>query len=138
MDWEGTQYLSLTIDWDYTNCKVHLSMPGYIKKALLRFGHDPLDKPQMQPFPHTIPSYGVKVQSAKDLDSSPPATKEEEKYIRQVVGVLLYYGCAVNSTILLVGLSSLAAAQALPTAYTLHLIKWLLDYTATNPDAILT
>jgi hypothetical protein len=77
------------------------------------------------------------VQYAKDLDSSPPATKAEEKYIRQVVGVLLYYGCAVDSTIL-VGLSSLAAAQSLPTAYTLYLAKWLLDYAATNPDAILT
>jgi hypothetical protein len=77
------------------------------------------------------------VQYAKDLDSSPPATKEEEKYIRQVVGVLLHYGRAVDSTIL-VGLSSLAAAQSLPTAYTLYLVKWLLDYAATNPDAILT
>ncbi len=112
-------------------------MPGYIKKALLRFGHEPPDKPQMQLFPHTIPSYGVKVQYAKELDSSPPATKEEETYIRQVIGVLLYYGCAVDSTILF-GLSSLAAAQALPTAYTLYLVKWLLDYAATNPSAILT
>jgi hypothetical protein len=110
-------------------------MPGYIEKALLRFGHEPPDKPQMQPFPHTIPSYGAKVQYTKDLDSSPPATKEKEKYVRQVVGVLLvYYGCAT----ILVGLSSLAAAQALPTAYTLYLVKWLLDYAATNPNAILT
>jgi len=112
-------------------------MPGYIEKALLRFGHEPPNKPQMQPFPHTIPSYGAKVQYAKDLDSSPPATKEEEKYIRQVVGVLLYNGRAVDSTIL-IGLSSLAAAQSLPTVYTLYLVKWLLDYAATNPDAILT
>ena len=88
----------------------------------------------MQPFPHTIPLYDAKVQYTKDLDSSPPATKEEEKYARQVVGVLLYYGC----TTILVGLSSLATAQALPTAYTHYLIKWLLDYAATNPDAIIT
>ena len=43
----------------------------------------------------------------------------------------------MDSTIL-VGLSSLAAAQSKPTAQTLFLIKWLLDYAATNPDAILT
>jgi len=137
IDWEGTLYLGLTIDWDYTERKVHLSMPGYIEKALLRFGHEPPNKPPMQPFPHTIPLYDAKVQYDKDLDSSPPATKEEEKYIRQVVGVLLYYGRAVDSTVL-VGLSSLAAAQSLPTAYTLYLVKWLLDYATTNPDAILT
>ena len=54
-----------------------------------------------------------------------------------MIGVLLYYGKAVDSTIL-VGLSSLAAAQSKPTAQTLFLIKWLLNYAATNPDAILT
>jgi hypothetical protein len=43
----------------------------------------------------------------------------------------------VDSTIL-VGLSSLAAAQSKPTAQTFFLIKWLLNYAATNPDAILT
>jgi hypothetical protein len=77
------------------------------------------------------------VQYAKAIDASPAATKNKEKYIRQVIGVLLYYGRAVNSTIL-VGLSSLAAAQAKPTKQTLSLVKWLLDYIATNPDTILT
>jgi hypothetical protein len=37
-DWDGTRYLGLTIDWDYKSHKGHLSMPGYIEKAL--------DKPQ--------------------------------------------------------------------------------------------
>ena len=64
-------------------------------------------------------------------------SKSEEKYIRQVISALLYYGRGVDSTIL-VGLSSLAAAQSLPTTYTLYLVKWLLDYAATNPDTILT
>jgi hypothetical protein len=43
----------------------------------------------------------------------------------------------VDSTIL-VGLSLLAAAQPKPIAHTLSLVKGLLDYVATNPDAILT
>ncbi len=43
----------------------------------------------------------------------------------------------MDSTIL-VYLSSFAAAQSKPTAHTLSLVKWLLDYAATNPDAILT
>ncbi len=125
------------LDWDYATCKVHLSMPGYIEKNLVQFGHVLPTKPQMQPHPHTIPTYGMTVQYAKAIDASPAATKTEEKYIRQVIGVLLYYGRAVDSTIL-VGLSSLAAAQAKPTKQTLSLVKWLLDYKATNPDAILT
>ncbi len=91
----------------------------------------------MQPHPHTIPTYDATVQYAKAMDASPAATKNKEKYIRQVIGILLYYGQAVDSTIL-VGLSSLAAAQAIPTKQTLSLVKWLLDYAATNPDSILT
>jgi hypothetical protein len=136
-DWDGTCYLGLTLDWDYVRREVHLSMPGYIDKTLARFGHTPPSTPQHQPHPHTIPTYGATVQYAKAVDDSPPATKDEIKYIRQVIGVLLYYGRAVDSTIL-VALSTLAAAQAKPTARTVAHIKWLLDYAASHPDAILT
>jgi hypothetical protein len=48
----------------------------------------------------------------------------------------MYYGRAVNAT-LLVALSSIASAQATPTELTLSLIKQLLDYVSTHPDAIL-
>ena len=33
-DWEGEKYIGLTIDWDYENGEVHVSMPGYMTKAL--------------------------------------------------------------------------------------------------------
>jgi hypothetical protein len=33
-DWNGTAYCGLTLEWDYKNQKVDLSMPGYIKAAL--------------------------------------------------------------------------------------------------------
>ena len=36
-DWKGEIYAGIHIKWDYKNGKVHLSMPGYIKKALLVF-----------------------------------------------------------------------------------------------------
>jgi hypothetical protein len=35
------------LDWDYATRKVHLSMPGYIEKNLVRFGHVLSTKPQM-------------------------------------------------------------------------------------------
>ena len=55
-DWEGTHYLGITLDWDYTKREVHLSMPGYIEKALARFHHQVPLKPQDQPHKHTIPT----------------------------------------------------------------------------------
>ncbi len=54
----------------------------------------------------------------------------------QVVGVLQYYARALNATLLVV-LSSLASLQAAPTEYTMYLDKWLLNYIATQPNAIL-
>ncbi len=135
-DWEGTKYLWLTLDWDYKLRKVHLSMPGYIKKACIRFGHTHPNKPQMQPHPHTLPTYGTTIQFAKHIIQTPLTMKEQQKYIQQVIGVFLYYRQAVDST-LLITLSLLASAQAAPTEHTLELVKWLLDYASSNPDAIL-
>jgi len=136
-DWEGTRYLGLTLDWDYTERQVHLSMPGYIAKALLRFAHPTPSKPQHQPHPHTERRYGATIQYAKNPDDSPLLHAEDKTFIQQVLGVLLYYGRAVDATIL-VALSSIASMQAAPTELTMKLIKTLLDYVATNPDAILT
>ena len=34
-DWEGKQYLDLTLDWDYVLGQVHLSMPNYVPDALM-------------------------------------------------------------------------------------------------------
>ena len=33
-DWEGSRYIGITLDWDYTKHRIHLSMPGYVDKAL--------------------------------------------------------------------------------------------------------
>ena len=45
-NWEGERYCGLTIKWDYVGQKVHLSMPGYVRKgkALTRFHPPPPDK----------------------------------------------------------------------------------------------
>ena len=137
IDWEGTRYIGLTLDWDYEGRKVHLSMPGYIEKALARFAHDVPSKPQHQPHPHAEKIFGAKVQYAKAPDESELLAPDGKTFIQQVLGVILYYGRAVDATVL-VALSSIASAQASPTELTMSLIKWLLDYVATHPDAILT
>ena len=64
-------------------------------------------------------------------------SKEEKKYIQQVLGTFLYYGRAVDST-MLTALSSIASTQAEPTEETMANIKLFLDYTASHQDAILT
>jgi hypothetical protein len=59
------------------------------------------------------------------------------KHVQAVMGTLLYYAHAVNSTILTV-LSSLATEQAKPTQKTMEKVKQLLDYCASQEEAIIT
>jgi hypothetical protein len=137
VEWEGTQYLGITLNWDYNKHQVHLSMPGYVKRALVRFGHKIPKIPQHQPHKHTIPTYGAMVQYAKPEDSTRLLSKVEKKIVQQVLGTFLYYGQAVDST-MLTALSSIASTQAKPTQETMENIKLFLDYAASNQDAIIT
>eukprot|EP01082_Thalassiosira_pseudonana_P012372 g11214.t1 g11214 contig5:382941-386300(-) len=136
-DWKGEKYCGLTIDWDYNNKKVHLSMPGYVNKALKRFGHEHPPNRQDQPYPHTPPKYGAKVQYAEEVKDSPPLNKEEQRYIQQVTGTFLYLARAVDST-MLTPLSAIASEQAKPTQATMKKIKQFLDYAASQEEAVLT
>jgi len=51
VDWEANKYIGLTVEWDYTNRKVFVHMPGYITKALQRFNHPPPRKNKTLPIP---------------------------------------------------------------------------------------
>ncbi len=67
----------------------------------------------------------------------PPLNKEEAKYIQAVAGTLLYYARAVDPTIL-PALSAIGTKQATPVQETMETIKQLLDYCATQEEAIIT
>ena len=82
-DWHSTKYCGLPLDWDYKKREVHLSMPGYVDKALARFKHSKARKVQDQPHKH--------VQYAKEADTSPLLDKNGKRYIQQVVGTFLFY-----------------------------------------------
>jgi hypothetical protein len=67
----------------------------------------------------------------------PPLNQDDAKYIQAVARTLLYYGRAVDSTILQ-ALSAIATKQAKTTAKTLATVKQLLDYCALQEEAIMT
>jgi hypothetical protein len=137
VDKEAIKFIGLTIKWDYTNRKAHIHMMGYIQKALTRFKHKTPDKIQNSPHPHVIPQYRANTQYAKDKDISPQLSKEETKYIQAVAGTLLYYARAVDTTFLTT-LSSIPTEQAKPMQETMKKVKQLLDYCATQENAIIT
>ena len=135
-DWKGERYIGIHLRWDYTNHQVHLFMPGYVKKAPTIFRHQQRRK-QNQPFPHTPVQYGARKQYAKTKSTAPPLDKKGKKFIQQVCGKFLFYGRAVDST-LLVPISAIASQSVTPTTETLEQTRQLLDYLATQEEAVLT
>ena len=43
MNWKGNYYLGMTLEWNYhkiySERNIRLSMPGYVKEALIEFKH---------------------------------------------------------------------------------------------------
>ena len=133
-NWNGDKFLNIKLDWDYQNGTVDLSMPGYIEKALQRFQHENPTKPEHSPHRYIEPQYGAPVQYTEPTDESEPLNKAETKLLQEIIGTLLYYARAIDST-MLVALSSLASAQANGTQETAKACTKLLNYAATHPEA---
>ena len=118
IDRTGSRYIGIHFDWDYEQRKVHLSMPGYVKKALTWFQYFPPNKPQNQPHPHISPKYGAKVQYAEPTDTLSKLNKNKKRFIQEVTRTFLYYAHAIDST-MLTALSMLALEQADPMEATM-------------------
>ena len=101
VDWEGTQYVGLNLEWDYDARTVTLSMPGYVERALLGFSH-PFDDAKREDSPHhwQKPNYGQRVQYADGPATSPKLDKKMTAHVQAVIGKFLYYARAVDETML--------------------------------------
>eukprot|EP00804_Cyclotella_cryptica_P025587 CCRYP_002823-RE/>CCRYP_002823-RE protein AED:0.29 eAED:0.29 QI:0/0/0/1/0/0/2/0/609 len=135
-DWTGDRYIGIHLRWDYVKHQVHLFMPGYVQKALTIFRHKATHR-QNQPFPHTPIKYGARKQYAKGPSTSPKLDKQGKKFIQQVCGKFLFYGRAVDSTVL-TPLSAIASQSAEPTKATMAQTQQLMDYLASQEEAVLT
>ena len=68
-DWNRTKYCGISLDLDYENREVHLSMSGYVEKGLQRFNHIPGKMNKDQPYQHIKPNYGTRAQYVEEEDS---------------------------------------------------------------------
>ena len=136
-DWNGERYIGMHLRWDYEGRKVHLAMPGYVSKALKEFQHEAPTRKQNSPYPCAQMKYGKESQLIEDAPQLPTLSKSDQKFIQKVTGKFLYLGRAVDST-LLTPLSAIASQQAAPTAKTMQNTLQLLDYVASQEDAVLT
>ena len=131
--WAGKCFCGIHLNWDYINRTCNLSMPGYIDHALHKFQHPTPKKLQDSPYPATVKQYGVKVQLTDPIDTSAHLPPHEIKRLQQIIDTFLFYGRAVDPT-LLTALSELSSAQATATDATKHTCQQFLDYCASHPD----
>jgi hypothetical protein len=133
VNWNGSIYCGLTINWNYSNESVNISMRGYVHRALKKFDHIPPQKPQHAPHKWVEPSYGQRTPQAPTPTSiAPRLDKKGTQRIQAIAGTFLYYTRGVDPTIL-PALNELASEQAAPTTDTETKPKMLMDYLHTHP-----
>ena len=120
IDWSGSKYCGLDINWNYDERWVTVSIPGFVAKAQERYQYIPT-RQRHAPHEWTTPQYGAKIQYAKDLPDEAVLDKAGTKYIQSVTGTFQYYDQAIDST-LLVALNEIGTIQAAPTATTRAII----------------
>ena len=137
-DWNGNNYCGLTFDWHYDDGYVDVAMPQYVPKSLKRLQHVPNIYPQYSPHRHNPIKYGQKgiQQFANSPDDTPKLSPMDTKHIQSITGSFLYYGRAIDYTIL-PALNDIASAQAQPTKRTQEKTQQLMDYLYTYPNAFI-
>ena len=80
------------------------------------------------------PAASKRTQYAPTPDTTPALSADDITRVQQGLGTLLYYGRAIDNTIL-TAVGSIATQQANGTAATMKAITHLLNYCATHPEA---
>jgi hypothetical protein len=132
-DWSGNLYCGIKLLWDYHQCALDISMPGYIKKLLQKYTHRRPKKLQNCPYTPARKQYGAAAQTPLPTDIFPKLSDAEIKEIQHIVGSILYYAWVVDITILM-ALRSIPSEQTRGATNTLAKAKQLFDYLASHPD----
>ncbi len=70
-DWEGDLYCGITLGWNCDKGYVDISMPGYIKKKLQKYGHVVPNRLQSCPYAPEPKQFGAIAQAPAPPDNTP-------------------------------------------------------------------
>ena len=85
-------------------------MPGYVCASLHSFQHEKTKRPQDSPYPWTQPICGKNNQTPSEKAPANKLDENNQKRLRKIVGIFLYYDRAIDPTMLM-ALKSLAVVQ---------------------------
>ena len=134
IDWEGQNYLGLTLDWNYNKKYVDISIPGYIPTVLQKFQNKPPDFPQEALHPWNKPVYGKHIQLANHQSSTTKINSADTNRVKSINSTSLYYNQAVDPT-MIPSLNEIFTCQSIPTQETMDNYNQFLDYVSTHPNA---
>ena len=114
-DWEGLNYLRLTIYWNYSKEYVDILIPEYARKALDSLQRTKPKRSQYDPHHCSVPAYGKRLLIAQVIDDRDIIDINATNRMHSIVGTILYYARLVDP----------------------KNPRMLIDYSATYPNAIL-
>ena len=109
-------------------------MPGYLPRALEQFNHPSPIRPQYAPHKWSRPNYGQKIQYVQPGDDTSRLDVKGQQQVQAIVGKFLYYGRAVDPTVL-TAIGDISTAQVAPAVKTTKKTSMLMDYLHTFPNA---
>jgi hypothetical protein len=83
-DWNGTSYCGLTLDWNYQDRTVDLSIPGYIKASLHKYRHPAPARPEHSPHTWNPLIDGAKTQFVSDPKPSTVISDKDVNTLQQL------------------------------------------------------
>jgi hypothetical protein len=135
VDRTGSQYLGFAIKFSEDRNKVHLSLPGYVAKAIERFCPH-ITRGSRSPAVYVPPKMGAQgqlVDNDHEVDTSPKLPPAGIKRLQEIVGVMLYYARAVDGT-MLPAVNYIGSRQAQPTQRVMNDAMRLMAYAAAFPN----
>ena len=132
----ATKYLGFTINLhrvphNHALDSLKISMPGYVSNALKLLNFKQTFHPK-SPSIYVAPIYGNKIQFEEE-DTSPPASKTQEAYLRQAIGLFRYYAQCIDG-VTIHPISKLALKQSHPTIRDMDMLNRFLNYMADNQE----
>jgi len=119
VDLKEELYAGINLKWNYKEKWLDASMSEYASKLRQHFSHKMTKVPQHSPHKAPKKIYGATSQDTIMPDDSAKLNDDQIKLIQQVIGVCLYYGRAVDDTIL-PALSAIASEQSNGTKQTME------------------
>ena len=134
IDWTGSLYVGINLQWNYEKRYVDASMNGFVKRALKKYNHPPPKRPQHSPHEWTQPVYGRRqAQQATQPAPSPLLGPDGIKRTQGIAGTFNYY--SEIDPCIKPALNEIATEQSAPTEITHKRTHRLMDYLSTYPNA---